>query len=327
MVSPGSRPATRPSLWPVLLLALLAVGAIPAAALLAQEADRPFTVESNGRSYESLQQAVDAIGSGSGTILIAPGTYRQCAVQKAGTIAYRARQNGTAIFDGKACQGKAALVLDGEGAQVTGLVFANIRVEDRNGAGIRLENGPLTVSQSWFRDSEQGILTVNGRNSDLAIDKSTFTRLGTCEGSGGCAHAIYAGDYGRVTITRSRFEAGRGGHYVKSRAGRTVIADSSFDDSAGQGTNYMIDLPDGGTGAITGNWFVQGPDKENWSTFIAVGAEDAGYSADGLLIAGNDARLAPGLTRKPAFVADWTGDRLELRDNRLGLGIREFERR
>ena len=135
------------------------------------------------------------------------------------------------------------------------------------------------------------------------------------------------GDYGSVRITRSRFEEGRGGHYVKSRASRTVIADSSFDDSGGRGTNYMIDLPDGGGGAITGNWFVQGRDKENYSAFIAIGAEDAGYSADGLRIEGNDARLVPGLDRTTVFVADWTGDSIVVGGNRLAAGIEPFERR
>lgn len=47
-----------------------------------------------GRGYASLQKAVDGIGSGEGTIIIAPGTYRQCAIQKAGVIAFRAAVPG-----------------------------------------------------------------------------------------------------------------------------------------------------------------------------------------------------------------------------------------
>lgn len=309
------------------VLAGLAVAGMLASAGLAQERRAPFTHAESGRGFDTLQDAVDAIGAGRGTIRIAPGTFRQCAVQDAGFVRYEAEQPGTAVLVGKACQGKAALVLDGAGAEVVGLVFADIRVPDRNGAGIRLQTGTLAVSQSWFRDSEQGILTASGVDSALTVDKSTFTRLGTCEGEGGCAHSIYAGDYGSVRITRSRFEEGRGGHYVKSRAARTVVADSSFDDSGGRGTNYMIDLPGGGSGAITGNWFVQGRDKENYSAFIAVGAEDAVYSADGLRIEGNDARLVPNLSRGTAFVADWTGDRIVLGENRLGAGIEAFDRR
>jgi hypothetical protein len=38
-------------------------------------------------------------------------------------------------------------------------------------------------------------------------------------------------------------------------------------------------------------------------------------------------RLVPGLSRNPAFVADWTGDDIVMRDNQLGSGIRAFEKR
>ena len=306
-----------------LLVAALAASTLP----LSAQQSAPFTVAETGRGYASLQDAVDAIGGGEGTVVFAPGTYNECAVQRAGRITYRAMEPGSATLSGVACEGKGALVLGGESATVIGLVFSDIAVPDRNGAGIRLESGELAVTQSWFRDSEQGILTAHDPDIRLRIDKSTFTRLGTCENSAGCAHSIYAGDYGTVTVTRSRFEQGTGGHYLKSRASRTVVEDSSFDDSQGRATNYLIDLPNGGTGSIRGNWFVQGRDKENWSTMIAVGAEGANYSSNGLVIAGNEARLVPGLSRNPAFVADWTGDDIVMRDNQLGSGIRAFEKR
>lgn len=309
-------------------LAILAVISIPIAAPHAQSArEASFTVLESGRGYVSLQDAVDAIGDGRGTIEIAEGNWRSCAVQRGGFITYRAAVPGKALLGGVACEGKASLVLRGRGARVEGLVFADITVRDGNGAGIRLEKGPLTVIQSWFRDSQQGIMTANGVDSELIVDKSTFTRLGTCENSGGCAHSIYVGDYGSARVTRSRFEQGTGGHYLKSRAARTVVEDCSFDDANGHGTNYMIDLPNGAAGAIRGNWFVQGADKENWSAFIAIGAEGARHSADGLVIERNDARLAPGLHRTPAFIADWTGDRLVLRGNTLGPGLKPYERR
>jgi hypothetical protein len=287
----------------------------------------PFTVAETGQTFANLQDAVSAIGAGEGTVMIAPGTYRQCAVQTAGRVAYRAISIGTAILRGQACEGKAALVLRGGGAFVEGLVFSDIRVPDKNGSGIRLEAGDLTVTQSWFRDSEQGILTGAGAGMSLRVDKSTFSRLGTCEGAGGCAHSVYVGDIAESVVTASRFEAGRGGHYLKSRAARNVASSNSFDDSAGSATNYMIDLPAGGTGEVRGNWFVQGRNKENYSAFIAVGAEGGQHSSNGLQIAGNDARLVPGLRRSTIFVADWTGDNLVIEGNKLGAGLTKFERR
>ncbi|WP_271439855.1 right-handed parallel beta-helix repeat-containing protein [Pontixanthobacter luteolus] len=324
--SPLEYPVSRPSSKFILVLAALAIAAIPAGALFAQDGGG-FTVVETGRSFDRLQQAVDAIGSGTGTIAVAPGTYRQCAVQAAGAISYMASEPGKAVFDGVTCEGKAALVLRGRDASVSGLVFRNMAVPDFNGAGIRLEQGNLTVAQSWFMNSQQGILTANDSGGRIVIDKSTFSGLGTCEGSGGCAHSIYIGDYGHLRVTRSRFEKGRGGHYVKARAARVDIASSSFDDSAGRGTNYMIDLPAGATGQITNNWFVQGQDKENYSAFIAVGAEDRLHPSAGLQIAGNDARLAPSVRRNTVFVADWSGDHLVIGDNNLGQGLQRFESR
>lgn len=309
-----------------LAAAVLAPSLLPVP-LGAQGTAAPFTVVETGQSFATLQAAVDAIGQGRGSIAVAPGIHRQCAVQSVGEIAYLAMAPGQAIFDGVACEGKAALVLRGRGAQVSGIVFQNIRVPDFNGAGIRLEAGDLTVAQSWFRDSQQGILTANAETATLVVDRSTFTRLGTCEGAGGCAHSIYTGALALVRITNSRFEQGRGGHYVKARAPRVEIASNSFDDAGGRATNYMIDLPAGASGQISNNWFVQGRDKENYSAFIAVAAESQDYSSAGLVVAGNTARLAPGIDRNTVFVADWSGQVRRIEGNALGRGLRGYEAR
>ena len=90
------------------LLALLGF-ALPMAAQAA--ANRPFTVAETGRGFARLADAVAAIGTGTGTIVIAPGVHRQCAVQAAGNITFRAATPGGAIFDGTTCEEKAALVL------------------------------------------------------------------------------------------------------------------------------------------------------------------------------------------------------------------------
>jgi hypothetical protein len=317
----------RPSIVVVCALAALAVAAIPAAALFAQSPGQPFTVAETGHGYTTLQDAVNAIGDREGSIAIANGTYHQCAVQEGGTITYLAAEPGRAIFDSTTCEGKAALVLRGRAARVSGLTFRGMNVPDHNGAGIRLEQGDLTVAQSWFTDSQQGILTGSDPHGTIVIDKSTFSGLGNCEDESGCAHSVYVGDYGLMRVTRSRFERGTGGHYLKSRARQVQVAANSFDDSAGRGTNYMIDLPEGSAGQITNNWFVQGRDKENYSTFIAVAAEHHANSADGLTIAGNDARFAPDVRRSSAFVADWSGDKLAVGPNALGVGLKPFEKR
>lgn len=301
--------------------------ALLASPLVAQQSAAPFVIEETGQGFARLADAVKAVGDAQATIVIAPGVYRQCAVQDAGEIVYRAAEPGKVVFDGVTCQGKAALVLDGRGATVDGIIFRNMRVADDNGAGIRLERGDLTVVNAMFLDSQQGILSANDEGSAIRIDRSTFSGLGYCPDGGSCAHSIYVGLYGQLTVTRSRFERGTGGHYVKSRAARVEVSESSFDDSAGRATNYMIDLPAGATGSVTRNTFVQGRDKENYSAFVAVGAEDIKNSSAGLVVADNRASFAPGVDRSSTFVADWTHETIKLANNTLGAGLKAFETR
>src|SRR4028119_1208945 len=81
----------------------------------------PFVVVETSQGFARLQQAVDAVGDRDGTIRIAPGRHRDCAVQTAGRIAFVAAQPGTAVLDGAPCEGKAALVLRGRGGRGAGL--------------------------------------------------------------------------------------------------------------------------------------------------------------------------------------------------------------
>jgi hypothetical protein len=307
-----------------LALALLAVPAPTSA--LAREG-KPFTIVETGEGFDDLQAAVSAVRMGIATIRIAPGVYRQCAVQQGGRITFRAATPGTAIFEKETCEDKAALVLRGQGSVVEGLVFRGYRVSDGNGAGIRTEMGDLTVTDSMFLDSQEGILGGEPTGQRITIDRSTFAGLGQCDEAVNCSHSIYLANRGQVTITRSRFERGTGGHYVKLRVPQVTITDNSFDDTAGTKTNYMIDLPEGARGLIARNGFVQGRGKENSSGLIVVAAEAKTYPSAGLRIADNDARLAPGAPGNPAFVADLSHERLALGANRLGPGIRPFETR
>ena len=195
-------------------------------------------------------------------------------MQEGGRIAFVAETPGTAIFDGAMCEGKAALVLRGRALAVEGLVFTHMRVEDGNGAGIRIEQGDLTVAYTRFDGSQCGILSAD--RSESARSRSTIRpsagsasiRTATAPiRSTSAAMAAFA------SPTR-RFERGTGGHYLKSRAPRVEILNNSFDDSQGRDTNYLIDLPEGAVGRIAGNTFVKGVGKENYGTLIAVHAEE-----------------------------------------------------
>lgn len=307
---------------PIAVLASVAASAVA----LAQGTPAAFTIAETGRAYASIGEALGAIGDGRGTIVVAPGTYRQCAVQQGGEVAIRAATPGTATFDGVACEGKAALVLRGRASRVDGIIFQNIRVPDGNGAGIRLESGNLSVANSLFRDSEEGILTGDG-NGSVTIDKSTFRHLGRCDRDLDCAHGVYIGRLASLTVTNSRFDQGDGGHYLKTRTPRVTITNNSFDDSAGHLTNYMIDLSNGASGVIRGNEMVQGKDKDNWSAFITVAPEGRENSSAGLVIDGNKAGFVPGLARGSTFVANFTDDAVQIGRNQLAPSMKISDRR
>lgn len=308
------------------LIALLAAAAPASAQSTGPAAEPRFAVE-GGQTFFTLQEAVRAIGDGRGTIRIAPGRYEECITQDGGEIAYVADQPGGVIFDTVTCEGKAAFVLRGRAATIDGLVFQNMQVPDRNGAGIRLEQGNLTVRETLFRNSESGILGSNDQRGAIRIERSTFAGLGRCDDDYDCAHSIYINGAGPVSVTSTRFERGRGGHYVKVRSPQVEVTDSSFDDSAGTATNYMIDLPWGSSGTISGNSFVQGRNKENYSAFIALAGEGDENGPSRLNVVNNQASLVPGLQRRTVFLADWSGSPVRLEGNRLGDQITATERR
>jgi hypothetical protein len=270
---------------------------------------------------------VRAIGDGEGTIRIAPGRYEECITQDGGAIRYVAERPGTAVFDTVTCEGKAAFVLRGRSAHVEGIVFQNMQVPDRNGAGIRIEAGELVVRESLFRNSEQGILGSLDHNAPVRIEHSTFSGLGRCDDEYDCAHSIYINGSSSLSVANVRFERGRGGHYLKSRSPRIEVVDSSFDDSQGRDTNYMIDLPVGANGIIARNMFLQGPNKENYSALIALGGEGEENDTSNLVIASNQAEVAPGFRQRTFLLADWGGWPVRLEGNRLHRQIAPSERR
>lgn len=302
-------------------LAILLAAAAP---VIAQPAG-PFVVAETRKSFSRLADAVASIGDSDGTIQIAPGSYADCAVQSAGHVTFIAREPGTVTFDGGVCERKATLVLRGRGAIVQGLRFTNVRVPDGNGSGIRLERSDLSVRDTQFNDAQSGILTADDPSSSITIDRSTFAGLGK-DPRGRGAHSLYIGKYRTLKITQSRFERGTGGHYVKSRASAVEISDSSFDDSQGRNTNYLIDLPYGATGRITRNTFLNGLGKDNHSVLIAVAAEARLNLSSGLLIDHNHVMLAPGYPWTTAFVGNWSGDTLTIQDNKLPRSMTNLRR-
>src|SRR5712664_2079782 len=94
----------------------------------------------------------------------------------------------TQIATAPTCMGKGLFVIEGNNTTVRNLTLTRSRVPDMNGAGIRLDNGSLTVDTVRFIDNQTGILGgVPG--TTVTVLNSDFDRNGTCGAV--CAHAIY----------------------------------------------------------------------------------------------------------------------------------------
>ena len=184
--------------------------------------------------------------------------------------------------DGKSAEGKAIFVLKGQRVHIENLEFRGARVRDRNGAGIRLENGPLSVSACTFVDNENGILTGNDPKVALAIDTSSFIDNGDGQGY---AHNIYVGSVASLIVEGCWFGRSRVGHLLKSRAESNVIRYCRLtgEDSS---SSYEVDLPSGGRATLLGNLIQQGPASEN-QTIVSFGAEGYKWPENTLTLAFN----------------------------------------
>ena len=166
--------------------------------------------------------AAAAIAKNGDHIEIDPGEYFDCAVWNADNLVIEGTGPGVVITD-KSCIGKGLFVVEGKNTTVRNLTLTRSRVPDMNGAGIRLDNGNLTVDKVKFIDNQNGIMggvpgtTVTVRNSD-------FDKNGTCEAA--CAHGIYIENVDLLRVENSRFSNTRQGHSIKSRALRTEVIGS-----------------------------------------------------------------------------------------------------
>lgn len=218
-----------------------------------------------GEAHTTLRSGIAAAQSGD-TICVSAGTY----VNDFATIRQSVRIIGVGGRvhlkadegpGGRLESGKGILVVGTNGAapdvHIENIEFSGAKVSSRNGAGIRMQNGNLTVRNSYFHDNEDGILANDQSSTNIDIDGSRFERNGFGDGA---SHGIYANNVNSLTVTNSYFEATRVGHHVKSRAQTTTILNNTFEDGdgpPGEVPSYSVDITEGGIGTVEGNTFIQ----------------------------------------------------------------------
>ena len=222
------------------------------------------------KSYK-VPSAAAAVAQSGDVIKITAGDYRgDVASWNASNLTICGVGGRARLFaDGKNAQGKGLWVVSGSNVTIDGVEFHNTKVPDRNGAGIRAQNGGfLRIVNSGFYDNENGIL-ANAGSSTISIERSEFARNGYGDGY---SHNIYVNLITRLTVSASYFHEAKIGHNLKSRAQETVIENSYFMDGPTGTSSYLADFPNGGKVVLRGNLFHKGPNADN-PTAISYGAE------------------------------------------------------
>jgi hypothetical protein len=184
------------------------------------------------------------------TVTIAPGSYFDCATWRANGLTISGTGPDVVITD-KACAGKAAFVIQGNGVTIRGLSFMRIRVPDGNGAGIRAEGRDLTVEDSRFVNNEVAILAGAEAGGSVRISGCTFTGNGT----GAQDHkpyAVLAGPLDLLLVSHSVFEDAGGGGHIASTAVRTELIGDRLSDSGARTTGPLVSV-NGGAVMLEGN--------------------------------------------------------------------------
>jgi len=178
---------------------------------------------------------------------------------------------------GKYAWGKGIWVVAGNNTVIENIEFSGATVPDRNGAGIRLDGGNLTVRNCFFHDNENGIL--GGFYGTVLIEHSEFLNNGYGDGY---SHNIYLG--GGITQFTMRYSASRSaraGHLVKSRAASNYILYNRLTEENGTGS-YELDLSNAGLTYVIGNTIQQGETTQNRG-MISYGMEGVSSTSPNLL--------------------------------------------
>jgi hypothetical protein len=224
-----------------------------------------------GKTYELPSAAIAAAHDGD-RVVIAAGTYFDCAVLRANNLTIEGAGPEATVITDKACMGKALFVAQGNAITIRNLMLTRARVPDFNGAGIRAEGGDLLIEHVQFVNNQDGILAASMPGKKIVVRDSVFLRNGTCEGSG-CAHGLYVGELALLRVERSKFLETKQGHSIKSRAQRTEVIGCDIADGATGTSSYAVEVPNGGAVILRDNHIQKGPKAENHTAALVIGAE------------------------------------------------------
>lgn len=262
-----------------------------------------------GKPYATPCQAIAAAQDGDTIEIDAAGNYDGdvCVITKNNLVIRGV--NGRAKIDaaGRYAAGKGIWVVAGDNTVIENIEFSGAKVPDRNGAGIRLDSGNLTVRNCAFRNNENGIL--GGFYGNVLIEHSEFENNGYGDGY---SHNIYLNaGVAEFTLRYSASRRANAGHLVKSRAAKNFILYNRLTQEDGAGS-YEIDLPNAGLAYVIGNIIQQGETTQNRG-MLSYGFEGQHASVPNQLYAVNNTfvstraagatfiQVAPAVTAQPVI--------------------------
>ncbi len=138
--------------------------------------------------------------------------------------------------------------------------FFNAHNGASNGAGIRQNGGNLNVNNSYFENSQNGILSIT-KNENIRGDVHVTNSEFNLAGEYGYSHAMYvlADDF---IVEGSNIHDTVRGHHIKSVSANTVVRNNILNDGNGT-SSYAIDIGAGGSALIEDNTIIQGPNGDN----------------------------------------------------------------
>ena len=283
----------------------LAGPALLALALMAQPAQARTLAVGPGQDFPAPSAAARVAEDGD-TVLIEPGEYYDCAVWRQDNLVIAGAGPGVVITD-TTCQGKALFVVAGTNTTIRNLTLARARVPDKNGAGIRLERGNLTLRQVQFVNNQVGLLAGAGEGSVQILDCSFL------DGGLGGDRPSFAVNMGAGLLLRiedSTFDRVRGGQ-ISSAAARTELFRNRIRTGVG--------------GAPAVGVLVSGSDLVMVDNALAVGPEMPKQAA-AVLMTGNGTaalrrnRLQNETGQALSLLLNWTGNTPSMQDNLAGPG-------
>jgi hypothetical protein len=243
-------------------------------------------------------KAASEVAKDSTLIEIDAGTYSGDVAGWTQNELYLRAVGGEVILDanGKDFDGMGIWKITGGKVKVEGITFKNAKVRDRNGVGIRMVKGDLTVVNCHFLYNEMGLLTGNAGGT-LTIRNSEFAYSGYGDG---LSHNLYVGYIDRLYVTGSYFHHAKIGHLLKSRAKLSIVTNCRLSDENDNAStaSYEMDFPSGGVNVVVGNIIQQSKNTEN-TCILSFAMEQQDYYTDNFLYVSHNTIINKRTTQDP----------------------------